>query len=134
MNLTTTHRNPEARKLKHQLDDSGRSVAWLAKQTGYSRNYLYKVFNGTLPETTSFVVRVGEAMELQNIRTMEFHGRTVRLPKPVYNRLNLPGVDRMDELERAWKEAWVKEEGQAWLAVGAERAWQRALGLAGASA
>jgi lambda repressor-like predicted transcriptional regulator len=118
-----THPNPRMRAFREDLKSSGRTITWLAEQTGYSRTYLYNLFAGTKPESEATVSAVATALGLEGVRSMEYLGQVVRLPRS-YFREGLPEGYRENTLENRWKQAWVKEHGPAVLAREAERAWQ----------
>lgn len=46
------------------LKTQGRSIAWLARQTGYSANYLYLIKMGTRPPSPEFMRRVSAVLQL----------------------------------------------------------------------
>jgi hypothetical protein len=127
MQIRTRHRNPSARRLKRQLESSGRTVTWLAKQTGYNRTYISKVFSGALPETNDFVVKVGELLDLQQTETVEYLGMPIRMPsKARFGNVTLPDDLAEDYIEGLWKKAWYERRSAEYLAREAERQWQLA--------
>lgn len=115
-----------AETLRTQLEAQGRTVTWLATKTGYSRGYTSNVVNGVNPMTEDFRKKVLQALGDTGNQVDLFRGETVRIPDHIYRR-RAPSEVVADGYESAWKQAWVRKNGDTALAVAAERAWQAAL-------
>ena len=120
--------NPErelAARLHKRLKKSGRSQVWLAQTTGFSPSYINKVLGGGLPPSSAFVAKFQDAIGEQTVVAERFRGRMVIIPAAIVRRK----ADEFtpDETEsvyrQAWKDGWVKEHGEAFLVLAAERAF-----------
>jgi transcriptional regulator with XRE-family HTH domain len=111
--------------LREALGSSGRSVSWLARKTGYSRGHVSAILNGERPATDEFLAHTRAALGVEGTVVEMYRGRPIRLEASVFR---APYDADGEVYERAWKESWVREHGQALLATAAERAWQEATG------
>lgn len=115
----------KAANLKAALDEQGRSVAWLAREMGYSRGYVSNVLNGQTPFTPHFQSKAIEALKAKATIPQRFKGRVVQVPENIYQAAaDLPLIVVESAYEEAWKRAWLDENAAVTLATAADRAWQ----------
>lgn len=122
----------KAAALKQALKEQGRTTAWLARETGYSRSYVSGILNGRIFFTGEFQAKAIKAMGADGMVTDTFRGRVVQIPESIYRKAGdtTALVAVADAYEEAWKRAWLAEHGRDVLAVAVERAWQNAARVA----
>lgn len=128
--MTTTHEahRSEGEQLRELMEDQGRSYAWLARETGYSESYVWKVVKGARPWTVEFGTAVNRALGFVPTVMEKIHGRWVRLPRNIFERRAEMAIDEVVFAEeQAWKESWLKEHAATALAEAAERAFRFAV-------
>jgi transcriptional regulator with XRE-family HTH domain len=110
--------------LKKALKSQGRTVTWLAEETGYSRGYVSHVLNGQIALTEEFQAKALEALSTGATVPVTYKGRRVAVPESIYKEAaNLSPLVVQSTFEEAWKASWVQEHGAEALAVAAERAF-----------
>jgi hypothetical protein len=115
-------------QLRSLMDDQGRTYAWLARETGYSESYIFKVIKGGRPWTEAFGDGVQRALGFVPTVVERIHGRYVSLPRNVYERRSELAVDDVAFAEeQGWKDSWLREHAATCLAEGAERAFRFAV-------
>ena len=114
----------KAASLQRALKDQGRTVAWLAREAGYSRGYVSNVLHGNTPWTDEFQRRAIDALKTSGQVPVTYRGRTIQVPEDVYaNAANLEPIVVESGYEEAWKRSWLQEHAQSTLAIAADRAW-----------
>lgn len=123
-------RGRKTASLRKALAEQGRSVAWLARETGYSRGYVSNVLHDKTPFTEEFQRRAVRALKAKASVPVLYRGRTVQVPEDIYRRAAESPIIAVESVyEEAWKRSWIQEHGQSTLAIAAERAWQAASAL-----
>lgn len=123
--MAQTKNQRQAASLKRALKDQGRTVAWLAERTEYSRPYVSNILHGRSPFTEEFQAKALEALEANASVPVTYRGRTIHVPEDIYRKANtLPLIVVESVYEEAWKKAWLQEHGASVLAIAAERAFQ----------
>ena len=128
--MTTSNDTPRTpgQQLRELMDDQGRTYAWLARETGYSESYIFKVIKGGRPWTQAFGDAVQRALGFVPTVVEKIHGRFVALPRNVYERrAELAIEDVLFAEEHAWKQSWLREHAATALAEAAERAFRHAV-------
>lgn len=115
-------------QLRSLMDDQGRTYAWLARETGYSESYIFKVIKGGRPWTEAFGDAVNRALGFVPTVVEKIHGRFVALPRNIYERRGeLVAEDIAFAEEQGWKQSWLREHAATALAEAAERAFRHAV-------
>ena len=127
--MTATPETPTpGQQLRQLMDDQGRTYAWLARETGYSESYIFKVIKGGRPWTQAFGDAVQRALGFVPTVMERIHGRIVALPRNIYERRAQLTVDEVAFAEeQAWKQHWLREHAATALAEAAERAFCHAV-------
>jgi lambda repressor-like predicted transcriptional regulator len=115
-----------AARIRQELRDRGLSLTWLAEQVGYSRPHLSAALTGGQPLTAELHSRILAALGVPALVPETYKGRVVRVPRSIYAGFD-PALTGED-YEAAWKASWLREHGEATLAIAAERAWVQATG------
>lgn len=122
--MSRSKSDARATSLKKALHNQGRSTAWLAKATGYSRGYVSNVLHGRVPFSEEFQRRAVEALQSTAAIPVTYRGRVVQVPESIYRRTgDLPTLTVASAYEEAWKRSWLQEHGEEALVLAAERAW-----------
>lgn len=122
----------EGQQLKELMESQGRSYAWLARETGYSESYIFKIVSGSRPWTPEFGAKVQQALGFVPTVIEKILGRYVAIPRNVYERRAEVTIDDVAfATEQAWKESWLREHAATALAEAAERAYQHAVLISG---
>lgn len=120
----------EGQQLRELMDDQGRTYAWLARETGYSESYIFKIIKGGRPWTPEFGSAVQRALGFVPTVVEKIHGRFVALPRNVFERRAELTIDEIAFAEEeAWKKSWLRENAATALAESAERAFRHAVAM-----
>ena len=113
------------------MQEQGRTQAWLAERTGYSRNHISQVLAGERPMTPALHGKILDVLGVDAKALDQHLGRVVRVPLSVFRReVSAAAIEA--SYEEAWKADWVAEHAEATLATAAERAYAAAHEIAAA--
>lgn len=128
MTVTLDRPKTEGEQLRDVMEEQGRSMAWLARETGYSESYVWKITKGSRPWTPEFGASVQRALGFVPTVIEKIAGRFVPIPRNVFERqADIALEDVQFVREQAWKASWLRENAATALAEAAERAYSHAV-------